>query len=114
MSLAPNNSSAWNYLRGILRATATPFSSVLSFVEPYTRPRPRPRQSDSLGDKKTDTDTEVIDLDNPLPSEFAQLPCVEALEFLADVYEEQEDGKSVESAISVSRFVRYIIAEYLT
>jgi protein farnesyltransferase/geranylgeranyltransferase type-1 subunit alpha len=65
---------------------------VVGFVEPYTRP---------LG---ADTDA-VIDLDNPLPGGSAQLPCVEALEFLADVYEAQDER---EKAVSVRVLVRGI------
>ena len=36
IALAPNNSSAWNYLRGALEHTGTPFATLAPFVEPYT------------------------------------------------------------------------------
>jgi len=97
ISLAPNNPSAWNYLRGVLQTTRTPFSSVVSFVEPYTL------QTRPFNPNADDT---IIDLDNPLPGEFAQLPCVEALEFLADVYETRSgEGNGIESAVSVWIFI---------
>ncbi|KAF9229945.1 hypothetical protein BU15DRAFT_69617 [Melanogaster broomeanus] len=44
LAIAPNNASAWNYLR------------------------------------------DVVDLESPLPSSGAKLPCVAAVEFMADVY----------------------------
>ncbi|KAI0659719.1 protein prenylyltransferase [Cubamyces menziesii] len=87
IALAPNNASAWNYLRGVLEFTKTPFETLTSFVLPYTAPKP-PAPED-----------EVVDLDNPLPSQDAELPCVAALEFLADVYEKRggdDTAKAVE------------------
>jgi protein farnesyltransferase/geranylgeranyltransferase type-1 subunit alpha len=45
-------------------------------------------------------DTDVIDLDNPLPLEGAKLPCAAAIEFLADIYE-VEGGESTEKAVEV-------------
>ena len=86
IALAPNNPSAWNYLRGALEHTNTPFATVAAFVEPYTASEtPAP---------------EVVDLDNPLPSPGAQLPCVAALEFLADTYE-KEGGEKTAKAVEV-------------
>ncbi|OSD05218.1 protein prenylyltransferase [Trametes coccinea BRFM310] len=77
ISLAPNNASAWNYLRGVLEFTNTPFETLASWVLPYTASQPPAPGED------------VVDLDNPLPSDNAELPCVAALEFMADVYEKQ-------------------------
>jgi len=78
ISLAPNNPSAWNYLRGVLDHNKVNYAAVKTFVEPYTKP--------------TDpTATEVVDLDNPPPSKQAELPCVPAIEFLADVYESSDE-----------------------
>jgi len=74
---APNNASAWNYLRGVLEHSKIPFSELQIFVTPYTLPQP----------SEDDAPAEVIDLENPLPSKLAQLPCVAAIEFLADVHE---------------------------
>ena len=86
IALAPNNPSAWNYLRGALEHTNTPFATVAAFVEPYTASEtPAP---------------EVVDLDNPPPSPGAQLPCVAALEFLADTYE-KEGGEKTAKAVEV-------------
>ncbi|CAL1699215.1 unnamed protein product [Somion occarium] len=85
IALAPNNASAWNYLRGILERTGTSFSNLRSFVEPYTK-----THEDRLGDE------EILDLENPAPSAEAELPCVAALEFLADIYEKDAVSKSVE------------------
>jgi len=76
ISLAPNNASAWNYFRGVLDHTHTPYSTFKCFVLPYTV------QADPSA-------TEVVDLENPLPSKGSQLPCVAAIEFLADVYESE-------------------------
>ncbi|KAI0676315.1 protein prenylyltransferase [Trametes maxima] len=87
IALAPNNPSAWNYLRGALEFTKTPFETLTSFVEPYTTP-----QSPNAAD--------VVDLDNPLPSEQAELPCVAALEFIADVYEER-GGEATSKAVEI-------------
>ena len=47
---------------------------------------------------------EVMDLDNPAPTEGAQLPAVNALEFLADTYEEQ-GGEQLSKAVEVSYFL---------
>lgn len=84
----PNNASAWNYLRGILDHTQTPYSTQLIFVQPYTVPR-----DDNVV-------PEIVDLENPLPSKGAQLPCNGAVEFLADIYE-AEGGDSLTKATEV-------------
>ncbi|KAF7965616.1 hypothetical protein HWV62_42641 [Athelia sp. TMB] len=76
ISTAPNNPSAWNYLRGILDYTQTPYSTLQLFVQPYTVTR-----------EPGEDMTEVIDLENPAPSKEAQLPCTAAIEFLADIHE---------------------------
>ncbi|KAF8137413.1 hypothetical protein EV363DRAFT_1428312 [Boletus edulis] len=78
IATAPNNASAWNYLRGMLDHSKTPYSILRSFVGPYSVPHPEQHEA-SLED--------VVDLENPLPSPGAQLPCVAAIEFLADIYE---------------------------
>ena len=77
IAIAPNNASAWNYLRGILDHSKTPYSTVQSFIIPYSVPHPE--QHEAGGD--------VLDLEDPLPSPGAQLPCVAAIELLADIYE---------------------------
>ena len=41
-----------------------------------------------------------MDLDNPAPTEGAQLPSVNALEFLADIYED-EGGDKILKAVEV-------------
>ena len=79
--MAPNNASAWNYLRGVLELSKTPFSSLTSFVLPYTRSRGQ--ESD---------EGQIIDSDNPLPSSSSDLPAPAALEFIADVYEREAEG----------------------
>ena len=58
-----------------------------AFVEPYTVPA------------STSTEEAVVDLDNPKPGPGAQLPCVAAMEFLADIYEKaggDQTGKAIE------------------
>ncbi|KAL4245673.1 protein prenyltransferase subunit alpha family protein [Abortiporus biennis] len=86
ISLAPNNPSAWNYLRGILEQTKTPFSNLESFVQLYVSSEP-PKQ-------------DILDLENPAPGESAELPCVAALEFLADIHE-QAGADRVQKAIEI-------------
>ncbi|KLO06398.1 protein prenylyltransferase [Schizopora paradoxa] len=85
IALAPNNASAWNYIRGVLELAKIPFSSLTSFVLPYTR---------SHGQEADDD--QIIDLDNPLPSSSSDLPAPPALEFLADIYE--RDAETLRSA----------------
>ncbi|KAK7047435.1 CAAX geranylgeranyltransferase alpha subunit [Paramarasmius palmivorus] len=87
VSLAPNNSSAWNYLRGILDHTKVPYSKVTDFVRPYSVP---------LDEDAPD----LVDLENPPPSKEASLPCPQAIEFLADIYE-TEGGDSILKATEV-------------
>ncbi|KIY70276.1 protein prenylyltransferase [Cylindrobasidium torrendii FP15055 ss-10] len=74
ISLAPNNPSAWNYLRGMLEYNKIPFSNFRRFAEPYTQ-------------RSVAEDADVVDLENPPPTSQAQLPCPLAIEFLADIYE---------------------------
>ncbi|KAH6879372.1 hypothetical protein BKA70DRAFT_1127296, partial [Coprinopsis sp. MPI-PUGE-AT-0042] len=87
ISLAPNNPSAWNYLRGVLEHQKLPYSTVTEFVKPYALPFD--------GNVK-----DIIDLDNPRPSSTAQLPCASAIEFMADIYErETTEGQGREEGI---------------
>ena len=88
ISLAPNNASAWNYLRGILEHTKTPFSSVADFVTPYTLPYD--------GTKK-----DIVDVDTPGPGPSALLPCPAAIEFMADMYEQSGDKEGALKASEV-------------
>ncbi|KAK0220058.1 hypothetical protein IW262DRAFT_998290 [Armillaria fumosa] len=83
ISLVPNNASVWNYLRGILDHNKLPYASVQAFVEAYTRDTPP-----ATGD--------IVDLENPPPSEEAQLPCPAAMELLADIHEPQDVEKAIE------------------
>jgi len=76
IALAPNNASAWNYLRGVLDHARMPYSTEATFAELYV-----------VDAVKADTTDDVIDLDNPPPSQGAELPCPAALEFMADVHE---------------------------
>jgi len=85
ISVAPNSASSWNYLRGILQKTGTPFRTLETFVEPYTLPQPRPKQDTA----SAPASPEMIDLENPAPSSTASLPCSLAIEFLADIYLEK-------------------------
>lgn len=80
IALAPNNASAWNYLRGVLEHSGKPFSDLKEFVIPYTLPSSSIKESDP----ETENDS-VVDLENPRPSKGADLPCVLAIEFLSDV-----------------------------
>ncbi|KAG8993310.1 CAAX geranylgeranyltransferase alpha subunit [Tulasnella sp. JGI-2019a] len=86
ISVAPNNASAWNYIRGVLQKTGTPFESLEMFVLPYTQPQ---LQSQQKATGSGSAQEETIDLENPAPSRSASLPCPLAIEFLADVYLEK-------------------------
>jgi len=88
ISLAPNNPSAWNYLRGVLDHHKTPYSRLTEFVKPYTVPL----------DPQT---TDIVDLENPPPNKDAELPCVYAMEFLADIYEQAGDKENVLRAVEL-------------
>jgi protein farnesyltransferase/geranylgeranyltransferase type-1 subunit alpha len=94
ISLAPNNAAAWNFLRGTLDHNQIPYSDLSPFVLPYTLPHSSQDESAS---------EEVLDLENPLPSKGAQLPCPEAIEFIADMYE-AEGGDSILKATEVKSF----------
>lgn len=90
ISVAPNNPSAWNYLRGILEHARLPLSTIKPFVEPYAEVR---EPVDPLaGPRYGQTEEEIIDLDNPRPGRLAELPVPFAVEFLGDVAEEEEDN----------------------
>ncbi|KAJ3564782.1 hypothetical protein NP233_g8066 [Leucocoprinus birnbaumii] len=90
ISLAPNNPSAWNYLRGILDTMKLPYSLLTQFVKPYTVP---------LDPKRMD----IVDLENPPPPPGAQLPCVHAIEFLADIHEQAGDKDNILKAVELWR-----------
>ncbi|KAJ7078082.1 hypothetical protein C8R44DRAFT_825628 [Mycena epipterygia] len=87
LSLAPNNASAWNYLRGVLEHNNLPYSTVAAFVRPYTVPRPA-------------NAVDIVDVENPPPGPGAELPCAAAVEFLADVYEEA-GGDATDEAVQL-------------
>ncbi|KAF8609311.1 farnesyltransferase [Ceratobasidium sp. AG-I] len=96
ISIAPNNPSAWNYLRGVLEYGRLPMSTLKDFVQPYAEIK---EQADPLAKPQSSKqpDDEVVDLDNPLPTEQSDLPVPFAIEFLGDVAEEQgEQAKAVE------------------
>lgn len=93
IALAPNNASAWNYLRGVLEHSGTPFASLTEFVTPYSIAAKAPGE---INDEDS-----VVDLENPRPSPGADLPCPAAIELLADVHEEA-GGDDIPKAIKVS------------
>ncbi|KAF5325492.1 hypothetical protein D9619_009721 [Psilocybe cf. subviscida] len=105
ISLAPNNPSAWNYLRGVLSHTGTPFASQRDFARLYAFSRSGPVRRD------------IVDLDNPPPSDDAELPCVHAMEFLADILEiegvakaktgPQEAAQAIEQAVEIWKKLAY-------
>ncbi|KAM0787612.1 hypothetical protein ACM66B_003679 [Microbotryomycetes sp. NB124-2] len=67
LAISPNNPSAWNYLRGVLDRTETPYSGLLPFVEPMALATP-----------------ESMPSDEPAVSALAELPAFLAIEFMAD------------------------------
>lgn len=77
----------------MLNRTKTPYATLRKFVEPYAVAHPA-APADS-----------VIDLDNPQPSSGADLPARLAIEFLADVYE-QDGGPEVKKAVEVRDSLR--------
>ncbi|KIJ25487.1 hypothetical protein M422DRAFT_273526 [Sphaerobolus stellatus SS14] len=88
IALAPNNDSAWNYLRGFLNFTKTPYSTLREFIIPFTT-------EGSVGTFNKST----LNLEDPPPSEGSQLPCPAALEFLAEIHEEQPQKATIEHAV---------------
>lgn len=92
ISLAPNNPSAWNYLRGVLDYTHTPYANLRTFVEMYT-------------DNPDRGFADEIDLEDPQPSEGAELPCSAAIEFMAEVLE-SEGQNAIPKAVEVRSIVR--------
>lgn len=97
IAIAPNNASAWNYVRGVLDHSKTPYSTLRSFVIPYSVPHPEQHEAPP---------EDVVDLEDPLPSPGAQLPCVAAIEFLADIYE-TNGGDDLTKAIEVRQTLCY-------
>ncbi|KAF8627329.1 hypothetical protein AX15_004403 [Amanita polypyramis BW_CC] len=88
VSLAPNNPAAWNYLRGMLDHIKVPYSTVIDFVNLYAA---------ALDPSRTD----IVDLENPPPSNDARLPCVHAVEFLADIYERDGENQDIDQAVQL-------------
>ncbi|KAF7316368.1 hypothetical protein MIND_00155600 [Mycena indigotica] len=84
ISLAPNNASAWNYLRGLLDFNKLPLATITPFVKLYTAPLPAAAK-------------DIVDVDNPPPGQGAELPCVAAVEFLADIREEERNVDEAET-----------------
>jgi hypothetical protein len=75
IALAPNNASAWNYLRGVLNHARLSYSTQAAFAMQYI-----------VDAAEAGTD-DAFDLENPPPSKGADLPCAAAIEFMADVHE---------------------------
>jgi len=80
-----------------LKKTQTPFSTLEQFILPYTTPR---SATDHTSPQLSETD--ALDLENPLPSKEAQLPVPLAIEFLADIHIEKASagGSDQEQLIS--------------
>ena len=96
ISIVPNNPAAWNYLRGVLQHNARPFSSVKDFIILYTT-TPSPPSPGSV----TSADRDVVDLENPQPAEGAELPVPAAIEFLADIWENEGTKEGLDKASEV-------------
>ena len=90
ISIVPNNPAAWNYLRGMLQHNARPFSSVTDFIKPYAIPSPV-----SVEERN------IVDLENPLPAEEAELPVPAAIEFMADIWEKEGTKEGLDKASKV-------------
>ncbi|KAL8283929.1 hypothetical protein RQP46_005361 [Phenoliferia psychrophenolica] len=106
LQLAPNNPSAWNYLRGLLKTTSTPLASLTSFVAPFAVP---PASASSESDTSSSSDSTFASAaDDGKPS----LPAFLAIEFLADACAEEavrgkEQEKGVEAAALFNSLVQY-------
>jgi hypothetical protein len=70
-----------------------PYSTQVAFVELYV--------VDAVDE---DVDSGILDLENPPPSEGAQLPCPAAIEFMADVHE-AKGKEGIAEAVKVRPFL---------
>lgn len=95
IALAPNNASAWNYLRGVLDRSGVAYKGLERWVGMYTQVHKPPSDGEDAGDE------DIIDADNPAPSRGADLPCAAAIEFLADIYEKDGGRDSVLKAVEL-------------
>jgi hypothetical protein len=78
----PNNASAWNYLHGLLDYARMAFTHA-ALAELYV-----------VDTVEEGTDDDVFDLENPLPSKGAELPCVAAIDGWHTRGERGKDGVS--------------------
>lgn len=101
ISLAPNNPSSWNYLRGVLTHTGTPFASQRDFARLYASPRSGSERGD------------IVDLDNPPPSDDAELPCIHAMEFLADIFENEAVAKGKTGPHEAAQAIEHAVEVWL-
>jgi protein farnesyltransferase/geranylgeranyltransferase type-1 subunit alpha len=85
----------------VLDHAKIPYSELQAFVLPYSLPQP------PLG-----TPPEVVDLESPLPSKDSQLPCVAAVEFMADIHE-AAGGSDLVKATEVG-YVLHDLNKHLT
>jgi protein farnesyltransferase/geranylgeranyltransferase type-1 subunit alpha len=72
-----------------------PYSTQAAFVELY------------VADAVEEDVDRVLDLENPPPSEGAQLPCPAAIEFMADV-NEARGKEGISEAVKVRPFLMFI------
>ncbi|PLW52094.1 hypothetical protein PCASD_02062 [Puccinia coronata f. sp. avenae] len=85
---APNNPSAWNYLRGVLKRGSVPLNTVEDFVVPLTKT------------------VQELDAGNAWPADLnkhSDLPAPAAVEFLADSYAESQ--ANVQQALELYRLL---------
>jgi hypothetical protein len=85
-----------------------PFSTQADFVELYV-----------VDAVEEGTDDDVLDLENPPPSKGAELPCVAAIEVVADIHEARgKDGVPEAVKVTASRveptFLRMCLLYSLT
>jgi protein farnesyltransferase/geranylgeranyltransferase type-1 subunit alpha len=135
IALAPNNLSAWNYLRGVLDKSGKKYGEkqleLEEFAILYSKERERTEEDaaatasapapvnkeeeldlaneDDNDYEGEDSDEEIIDLSNPHPSNTAHLPCPLAMEFLADIYLEDTPSKNIEKAKEVRHVFLYLL-----
>lgn len=105
----------------VLERTSTPFSHLEPFVIPYTQPQPPEDESQWVSDeegsspesprtesfKSAETGEDfVLDLENPTPSAHAELPCPQAIEFLANIKEESAQNNEITTQADIGQAIK--------
>jgi len=96
-------------------AWATFFKSRVERIAPPAKARPRDyfTSSKSTGSPTAESfdlaeaaDDAVLDLENPIPSARAELPCPQAIEFLADIREQSAQNKETTARSDIDEAIK--------